>query len=246
MEELEKELNYNFKNKEILRTALIHKSYNEGLQKNLPDNEKLEFLGDSVINLVITEYLYKTFKNWSEGELSKLKSHLVSSNYLCGLTLELGLNEYILLGKGEEKNKGRNNKKINASLFEAVIGAIYLDSNYKVTSSVVIPFFKTALDKFTEKDKDIRINDFKSELQEVIQEKNNYLPVYKIIDESGKPPDEIFTAAVYLDNIEIGRGKGKNKRHAEQSAAANALEKMGTRKKYEKLSEVFFYTRPNG
>jgi ribonuclease-3 len=241
LEELENNLNYNFKNKEILKNSLIHKSYNEGLQKKLPDNEKLEFLGDSVINLVITEFLFKTYKDLNEGDLSKLKSHLVSSSFLSGIARSINLSDFILLGKGEEKNNGRNNRKISASLFEAVIGAVYIDSSYKVASSVVISFFREFFARITEKD--IRINDYKSELQEIIQEKHNSLPYYKIIDESGKPPNIVFSAAVYIDNNEIGRGKGKNKRQAEQDAALNGLERINKLKNYEKLSEVFFVKR---
>ncbi len=238
-EELEKNLNYSFKNKELLKNALTHKSYNEGLQKKLPDNEKLEFLGDSVINLVITEYLFKTYKKWDEGELSKLKAHLVSCNFLAELARSILLNDYILLGKGEEKNNGRDNRKITASLFEAVIGAVYLDSSFKTAASVVISLIKDSLDIFSEKD--IKINDYKSELQEVIQEKNNSLPYYRIIDEVGKPPNIVFTAAVYIDNNEIARGRGKNKRQAEQDAALNALKRFDNLKNYEKLSEIFFF-----
>jgi len=241
LEELEQALNYNFKNKELLKNALIHKSYNEGLKKDLPDNEKLEFLGDSVINLVITEYLFRTYKVWNEGELSKLKSHLVSSDFLSKIAISINLSDYILLGKGEEKNNGRDNKKTNASLFEAVIGAIYIDSSFKVVSSIIISFFKDFFKSITEKD--IRINDYKSELQEIVQEKNNSLPYYKIIEESGKPPNILFTAAVHIDSKEIGRGKGKNKRQAEQDAALNALDRINKLKNYEKLSEVFFVKR---
>ncbi|MFC2155392.1 ribonuclease III [Acidobacteriota bacterium] len=241
LEELEEALNYNFKNNELLKNALIHKSYNEGLKKDLPDNEKLEFLGDSVINLVITEYLFRTYKDWNEGELSKLKSHLVSSNFLSKIAKSINLSAYIFLGKGEEKNNGRDNKKINSSLFEALIGAIYIDSNFKVVSAIIISFFKDFFKSITEKD--IRINDYKSELQEIVQEKYNSLPYYKIIEESGKPPNILFTAAVYIDSKEIGTGKGKNKRQAEQDAAINALDRINKLKNYEKLSEVFFVKR---
>jgi len=237
LKELEKIINYNFKNKDILKNALIHKSYNEGMQNGLPDNERLEFLGDSVINLIITEYLFKTFSNNSEGELSKLKAHLVSSNFLSMITRTIKLNEFLYLGKGEEKNNGRNNDKINASLFEAVIGAIYLDSNYKTASSVTISFYKDFLGDFVE---EVKINDYKSELQEIVQKKNTYLPYYKITGEIGKPPNVTFTAAVYLEGNEIARGRGKNKRQAEQDAAANALKKINNPKNYKKLSEVFF------
>lgn len=238
LEELEKELNYSFKNKELLRNALIHKSYNEGLKKGLPDNEKLEFLGDSVISLIITDYLYKQFPSLNEGELSKIKAHLVSTNSLSTVSQSLNLSDFVFLGKGEEKNDGRNNKKISASLLEAIVGAMYVDSNYKVTAAIVLEYFKEYLDRFGEKE--IRINDYKSELQEIIQKKNINLPYYKIIEETGKPPDLIFTAAVYLENKEIGKGTGKNKRKAEQAAAFNALKNIDEFIKYEKLSEVFF------
>jgi ribonuclease-3 len=238
IDELEKKIDYTFKNKELLRNALTHKSYNEGLKTGLPDNEKLEFLGDSVLNLVITDYLYKHFSNLTEGELSKLKAHLVSTNSLSRISHSIDLSNFAFLGKGEEKNDGRKNKKINASLLEALIGAIYLDSSYKVISPIAISFFKEFLDRFAEKE--MKINDYKSELQEVIQKKRNYLPVYKILGESGKPPHVMFTAAVYIDNTEIGRGIGKNKRQAEQDAAFNALKKIDELINYEKLSEVFF------
>jgi ribonuclease-3 len=238
IEELETKLNYTFKNKELLRNALIHKSYNEGLKKGLPDNEKMEFLGDSVISLVITDYLFRHFPNMTEGELSKLKAHLVSTNSLSKISQSMDLGTYAFLGKGEEKNDGRKNKKISASLFEAVMGAVYLDSSFKAISGIVIAFFKEFLDKFSEKE--LKINDYKSELQELIQKKNNYLPVYKIVEETGKPPHVVFTAAVYIGDTEIGRGTGQNKRKAEQDAAFNALEKIDEFINYEKLSEVFF------
>lgn len=238
IEELEKELKYTFKNKELLRTALIHKSYNEGMQKDLPDNEKLEFLGDSVINLIITDHLYRNYSSLNEGELSKLKAHLVSSNFLHKISESLNLSDFIFLGKGEEKNDGRNNKRISSALFEAVVGAIYMDSTFKKVSSIVLSFFKDSLEKFAEKE--IKINDYKSELQELIQKKNNFLPVYKIIEEAGKPPNVTFTAAIYLENKQIGLGTGKNKRKAEQDAAFNALKNIDEFINYEKLSEVFF------
>jgi ribonuclease-3 len=238
IDELEKIINYTFKDKELLRNALTHKSYNEGIKNGPPDNEKLEFLGDSVINLAITDYLYRHFLHLSEGELSKLKAHLVSTNSLSRISQAINLSDFAFLGKGEEKNDGRKNKKISASLFEALIGAVYMDSSFKVVSPIVISFFKEFLDSFAEKD--MKINDYKSELQELIQKKKNYLPVYKIIDESGKPPEVIFTAAVYIENTEIGRGVGKNKRRAEQDAAFNALKNIDEFIHYEQLSEVFF------
>jgi len=238
MEKLEKILNYNFKNKEILRKALTHKSFNEGKKRGTLDNEKLEFLGDSVINLIVTTYLFKRFKKLDEGELSKLKAHLVSSGFLFEAAKSINLGDYILLGKGEEKHKGRNNKKIIASLFEAVVGALYIDSNFKVVSNIVLPFFRIFFEELSEKS--IKINDYKSELQELIQKHKNSLPEYKTLDEIGKPPDVVFNVVVLFENKEIGRGTGRNKRQAEQDAAYNALKKVNDFINYKKLSEVFF------
>ncbi len=240
--ELENKLAYRFKNMELLTNALTHKSYHEGLQgfEDLPNNEKLEFLGDSVINLVVTEYLFRRFKKFSEGELSKLKAHLVSSNFLFKVARSVDLGDYVLLGKGEEKNEGRNNRRIIASLFEAVVGAIYLDSNYRVVSNTIISFFKDFIEQFIEDKEAIKINDYKSELQEIIQRHHNFLPEYRVLSETGKPPHTIFTAVIFLDGREISRGQGKNKRQAEQDAAYNALKKLDNVLNYEKLSEVFF------
>jgi ribonuclease-3 len=236
--ELEQRLNYKFKNKETLQQALTHKSYHEGVKKGLADNEKMEFLGDSVINLVITEYLFREFENLKEGELSKLKAHLVSTDFLFEIATSIQLMDFILLGKGEEKNNGRSNKKIIASLFEAVVGAIYLDSDFKTTCSLILPYFKTFLENHITQE--IKINDYKSELQEMIQKHHNILPTYHIIKKTGIPPHTTFTAAVMLNDNEIGRGRGRNKRQAEQDAAFNALRKNEEFINYQRLSEVFF------
>lgn len=238
IEELESKLSYHFRDKELLVNALTHKSYNEGIKKDLVNNEKLEFLGDSVINLVVTDLLFKRLKKSNEGDLSKLKAHLVSTNFLFEIARSIDLNEYVLLGRGEEKNGGRRNKKIISSLFEAVVGAIYIDSSFRIAASVVLPFFKDFLQSLTRKD--VKINDYKSELQEIVQKHKKILPVYEILDESGKSPHMVFCAAVYLGNVEIGRGSGKSKRQAEQNAALDALEKIDEFINYEKLSEIFF------
>lgn len=237
--DLEEKLGYKFRNKELINEALIHRSFNEGKKRNkITDNERLEFLGDSVINLVITDFLFKKYKRLREGELSKLKAHLVSSTFLYDLANSIDLHAHILLGKGEEKNRGRENIRIVSSLFESVAGAIYLDSNFKIASSVLIKFFRKFLEKHIEKA--VKINDYKSEFQELIQKQGLPLPFYKLIRESGKPPNVTFTSAVFIDEKEMGKGQGKNKRQSEQKAAFNALEKNGEFINYEKLSEVFF------
>jgi len=224
---LEEKIKYTFKNQELLKLALTHKSFNEGHKVKKPDNENLEFLGDSVINLAVTEHLFRRFKKLPEGELSKIKAHLISTSSLYEIAELINLSDHLLLGKGEEKNLGRQNRRIIASTLEALIGSIFLDSNFKKASSII------------EKDS-FKINDYKSELQEVIQKHRNILPIYEIIDEKGKPPDMVFVSTITLDDEEIGRGKGKNKRQAEQDAAMNALKKLDHLSHYEKLSKVFF------
>lgn len=237
--ELESKLNYSFRNKQLLTEALTHTSYNEGKRKNrVTDNERLEFLGDSVINLVITDYLFKKFGKLHEGELSKLKAHLVSSRFLYILARSIEMNTYIFLGKGEEKNGGRENVRIIASLFEAIAGAVYLDSNFKTTSAVLIRFFESFLEQHVEKN--IKINDYKSELQEIIQRDSGSLPEYVLLEEKGKPPNTLFISAVYIDKKKKGEGKGKSKRQSEQGAAFDALLKIGEFADYKKISEVFF------
>ncbi len=235
---LEEKIKYTFKNQELLKLALTHKSFNEGHKVKKPDNENLEFLGDSVINLAVTEHLFKRFKKLPEGELSKIKAHLISTSSLFEIAESINLSDHILLGKGEEKNLGRQNRRIIASTLEALIGSIFLDSNFKKASSTILDFF---MEFFRNYEKDsFKINDYKSELQEVIQKHRNILPIYEIIDETGKPPDMIFISTIILDDEEIGRGKGKNKRQAEQDAAMNALKKLDNLSHYEKLSKVFF------
>lgn len=243
MTDIEKILNYSFHNRTLLQNALIHKSFNEGSRNDLPDNEKLEFLGDSVINLVVTETLYRRFPSWNEGDLSKLKAHLVSSSFLYELAGRLGLNQYLVLGKGEEKNDGRQNTKIIASLFEAIVGSVYLDSNFRVVSQTFLPLFEPFLANL--KDCETRINDYKSELQELIQSQHPLLPSYRIVAQEGKTPLITFTVAVSLGDHELARGTGRNKRQAEQNAAANALAHLDKDRNYQQISDVFFVTREN-
>ncbi len=241
MNEIETILNYAFRNRSLMQNALIHKSFNEGSRRDLPDNEKLEFLGDSVINLVVTEALYRRFPSWNEGDLSKLKAHLVSSAFLYELAQTLGLNQFLVLGKGEEKNDGRRNHKIIASLFEAMIGAIYLDSNFRVASQVSLPLFEPFLANLH--DCESRINDYKSELQELVQRHHTLLPSYRILAQEGKPPNFVFTMGVFLGDHELARGVGRNKRQAEQNAAANALAHLNKDQDYQQISDVFFVTK---
>jgi ribonuclease III len=244
MDELQKKLNYRFKNRDLLRAALTHKSYNEGGKNRGADNERLEFLGDSVIGMVITDHIYRRCRDNNEGDLAKMRAHLVSSNLLFKVAKTIGLGSHILLGRGEEKNQGRRNQKIVSSSFEALIGAMYLDSDLPTTAAVIVQLFREFLEQLLSHD--LRINDYKSELQELIQKHKNVLPSYKVVAENGKPPDTQFKVSVFLEDSEIGSGWGKNRREAEQEAALIALKNIGNFMHFERLSDTFFGEKPKG
>lgn len=244
MEDLEKKLGYRYQDRELLRNALTHKSYNEGGRNHGLDNERLEFLGDSVIGLAITDAIYRRGRGLREGDLAKLRAHLVSSKVLFRVAKTLGLGGHLLLGRGEEKNDGRRNAKIVSSCLEALIGAVYLDSDFASAVRVVQELFAEILDGLIADE--LRINDYKSELQELIQKHRNILPVYKVMGEVGKPPDTVFRVAVFLDGSEIGSGSGHNRREAEQEAALLALRNIGNFMNFEKLSETFFGEKTKG
>lgn len=246
-DELEKNLNYRFQNKDLLHNALTHKSYLEGARLEgvtRLDNERLEFLGDSVFGLVITEYIYKKFRHLDEGDLAKLKAHLVSSDFLFSLARKVNLGAFILLGRGQEKDRGRQNKRILSSAFEALVGAVYLDANLKTVAAVLSPLFKEYLAGLASRP--VRINDYKSALQEVVQKHHPDLPVYRVLESNGLPPETVFLVAVSIGEREIGRGRGRSIRQAEQDAAGNALTRISDVLQIEKLSEIFFIENRHG
>lgn len=218
LQTLVEKLNIKINNLKILDKALTHSSYiNEHKELNLESNEKLEFLGDAVIGLVITEHLCNLYPDFSEGQLSKMKSRLVSATVLTRLGDELSLGDYLLLGKGEEKSGGKKRESSLANVFESVIGAIYLDSGFKEVSSFILEIFK---DKFLSKDIG---KDYKSELQEFSQDKFKISPVYNLISERGPEHKKTFEIRVLIKDKEYGRGIGKNKKEAEQKAAENTI-----------------------
>jgi ribonuclease-3 len=244
MDDLQKKLNYRFRDAELLASALTHKSYNEGGKNRGADNERLEFLGDSVIGLAITDYIYRRCRDNNEGGLAKMRAHLVSSSMLFKVARGIGLGSHLRLGRGEEKNQGRRNQKIVSSSLEALIGAMYLDSDFPTAAAVTVRLFKDYLEPLLSHD--LRINDYKSELQELIQRHKNILPSYKVVEEKGKPPDTQFKVAVFLENSEIGSGWGRNRREAEQEAALIALKNIGNFMHFERLSDTFFGEKSKG
>lgn len=217
-EPIEHILGYCFKDKLLLKEALTHKSF-AGEHRGIKHNERLEFLGDSILGAIVADYIYNQCPHDEEGVLSKIKANLVSRKnlYLWGKQLQLGA--YIFLGHGELATGGRERDSIISNAVEAVIGAIYLDGGYTAAQSFILPWVKTQ--QLTQ---DTR--DYKSVLQEFLQKRGPQTPVYEIIQTVGPEHDKIFTVQVSLNGKILGTGKGHNKKQAEQAAAQNALDKL--------------------
>lgn len=224
---IEKLIGYTFKNKIYLITSLIHKSFNNEI-----NYERLEFLGDSVINTIYSEVLYKYFSLYNEGELSKLKAILISLDNLAEIAGKLTINDYIIMEKGEILTGGRNKKRIIGNVYESVAGAIFLDSSYSTTKTVLLNHLKyssyfSSLVNFDNKNKNINITtDYKSALQELIQKKHNTVPNYFVLNKEGPDHKSIFSVCVKINNKIYGYGKGETKKQAEQSAALAALNRL--------------------
>jgi ribonuclease-3 len=239
LKEVEKKLGYSFKNPQLLEQALTHSSYAyEHLADKKKDNEILEFLGDAVVGLVLSDFLRLNYPELSEGQLSKLRSAIVSTNSLSSLAKKLKLDKYIRLGKGEEKNGGRKKKSILADTLEAVMGAVYVDSNFETVRSVlqniVIKHFKK-LPKTS-----FLINNFKSALQEYFNQRNLPAPVYRTVTEEGPEHEKIFTVEVAAGDKVLARAQGHSKKSAEQKAAQKALKKL-LKKKVTVINEEAFF-----
>ncbi len=204
-------------------SAFTHRSYlNEHRSFNLPHNERLEFLGDAVLELVATEYLYKNFDH-PEGELTNFRSALVNYKILSEIGGRMGLEDYLLLSKGEAKDTGRARQVILANTIEALIGAVYLDQGYEVTQEFIRKQILTELEGIISGEKYL---DPKSKLQEMVQDKWSITPTYNVVSESGPDHDKIFVVAAMMNKQEIGKGNGPSKQEAEIAAAQNALDNM--------------------
>jgi ribonuclease III len=210
-----------FKNKSLLKQAFTHRSYiNENRSSGLEHNERLEFLGDAVLELVITDYLYTRFENMNEGELTSLRSALVNADTCSIVAQKLGANDFLLLSKGESKDTGRARQYILANTLEAIIGAIYMDQGYDAAKDFILRHITPLTEDIIEKGTWI---DAKSLFQEKAQEHEGITPQYKTIRESGPDHDKKFTVGVYLGKEVVGEGDGKSKQDAEQEAARSAL-----------------------
>jgi len=218
--DLEKKIKVKFKNKNLLRQALVHRSYlNEHKEFELDHNERLEFLGDAVLELITTEFLYNKFSN-PEGELTNFRAALVNRKMLAKISEEIGLDEYLLMSRGESNDTGRARQYIIANALEALIGAIYLDQGYEKSKKFIENYFLCKMDDILN---DKLYQDAKSKFQEEAQEKIGATPVYKVVKEWGPDHDKHFLIGVFLNDEKIAEGEGISKQAAQRKAAEEGL-----------------------
>ena len=218
MKSLEKNIGYTFRDKELLKTAVTHSSYANENRGGLNYNERLEFLGDAVLQLITSEKLFCENPTMPEGKMSKVRAALVCEDALAGYSTEINIGEYMLLGKGEEMSGGRHRPSILADAFEAVTGAIFLDGGMENAKKFVLRFLDAAHRS---------LQDYKTLLQEIIQKNPGERLSYVVTGETGPDHDKSFTVEVHLNSNIIGKGTGKSKKQAEQAAAKEALALMG-------------------
>ena len=225
LKEFEKIIEIHFDNIELLDYALTHSSYaNQFNMSYNHHNERLEFLGDSILSLVVSEYLYKKYKNKHEGKLTRIRASVVCETSLAEVARKIKINEYIRIGKGEELTGGRNKDSLLADACEAVIASIYLDKGYEEVKRFVLNNLK---DKIESTIKGINFNDYKSKLQEYVQRIMTSTIKYNVSNEWGPDHDKTFEVNLYLDNNCYSTGIGKSKKEAEQNAAKEALKALG-------------------
>src|SRR3989344_2548738 len=223
LDEFEKTLKIKFKDSALLQTSLVHRSYlNEHRDFPLAQNERLEFLGDAVLELVVTDYLYSHYPN-PEGELTNFRSALVNHRILSQIAARLGLGEFVMLSRGEAKDTGRARQVILANAIEAVIGAIYLDQGYAAAKDFIDREILVELPKILAEGAYL---DPKSRLQELVQEREGVTPLYRILAESGPDHAKVFEVGVFINSKLAGQGTGHSKQEAEVSAADQALKQM--------------------
>ena len=225
IKELEAAIGYRFRDISLLQNALAHSSYaNERWHNSLMSNERLEFLGDSVLGMVVADYLYRTFPNRPEGELTRMRADMVCERALAEVAARIGLGQHMLLGKGEEQGGGRNRDSILADAVESVIAACYLDGGMEAAKQFVDRFVLTRVP-------DTKLNnaDYKTALQELVQQKRNQTLIYTLVGESGPDHDKHFVVELKLNDKVVGQGTGTSKKRAEQDAAKVAYEALTNR-----------------
>ena len=211
---------YEFKDLELLNKSLTHKSYSNEVLLSLKNNERLEFLGDSVIDLIMADYMFLTYPDLPEGSLSKIRAAIVNENSLARLAIKLELGSYLLLGKGESFSGGRQKASILANAYEALVGALFCDSDFRTTADVFLPQLIEKIDEFMGA---CIATDFKSDLQEYTQNRFSCVPLYEVVGEIGPGHNKRFDVKVKIRSQVLGSGKGHSKKEAEQNAAKEAL-----------------------
>lgn len=226
--QLQNELNFIFKDITLLNGALTHSSYaNEHRKTNMIHNERLEFLGDSVLNLAVSDYIYKKYPYYPEGNLTKIRATVVCESALALIAKKIKLGDYLLLGKGEEATGGRNRDSILADALEALIGAMYLDKGFRDVQRFVIRLLEKEIMEASKKGE--LFIDYKTKLQETLQRNRKASIEYKIVKEEGPDHDKKFHILALIDKEELGRGYGRSKKEAEQRAAKEVLIRMGVK-----------------
>lgn len=218
IQKLENEIGYRFEDHKLLKTALSHRSSLK--DTGLESNERLEFLGDAVLGLVVSSFLYSEYEELSEGDLTRMKATLVNETVLSRSALSFGLGQYIFLSPEEKKAGGESRPSITADAFEALLGAIYLDGGFEQAKKLV---YKYILNDHLDIIDDKKLHNYKGELLEYMQARGNSMPFYQVQDQIGPDHDKVFVVAVYVDNELLGEGKGRSKKVAEQKAAREAL-----------------------
>ena len=222
IKDLEMAIGYRFQNITLLQNAIAHSSYaNERWHDSLKSNERLEFLGDSILGMVVAEYLYMQYPNRPEGELSRMRADMVCETSLAKIAERLDLGKHLLLGHGEEQGGGRSRPSILADAVESVIAASFLDGGMEAAKSIIYKFVLCNVPETK-----LQNADYKTMLQEKVQRKKNQILSYKLVEESGPDHDKQFVAAVLLNGETVGTGTGTSKKRAEQSAACAAIEKL--------------------
>jgi len=220
---LQETINYKFNNNHMIIEAITHSSYaNESKNKNIRYNERLEFLGDSVLGLTISEYIFEKYKHLPEGELTKMRASVVCEASLARQARNIGLGQYLLLGKGEELTGGRDRESILADALEALIGAIYIDGGIEESRKFVLNYF---MDSIVLASKGSLFKDYKTDLQELLQSKGFEKITYKVVNEYGPDHNKSFDVEVLFGDTVIGRGSGKSKKEAEQRAAKEGIKR---------------------
>ena len=222
LEELEQRIGYTFQNRKYLDIALTHSSYANEVKHALSSNERQEFLGDAVLSIIVSEYIFNAF-HLAEGDLTKLRAAMVCEKSLCEFSRQLGLGEFLKLGHGEELMGGRTRPSILADAFEALLAAIYLDGGIEPARKFVLGFVVDTLEPRGE----LAFSDYKTMLQEIIQKNPEEKLTYVLVEESGPDHNKRFVVEVHLNSNVIGRGEGGSKKNAEQAAAREALKLMG-------------------